>query len=87
MRVAVKTREESPFPAQPPAAGEKPSAPPAEPVLEGIWVDANLRVAFISGQALAAGEKVLGWTVVSITREKVVLQKGPASKNLRLEAR
>lgn len=62
-------------------------SPPTEPQLEGIWVDSNMRVAFISGQSLNIGDSVLGWQVVSITRDQVELRKDSRTKILRLEGK
>lgn len=56
-----------------------------DPVLEGIWVDTDMKVAFISGQALIEGGKVLGWTVKRITKTHVLLVKGGRRKILKLE--
>lgn len=67
-------------------AGETTSTiMPAEPRLEGIWVDSEMKVAFISGQALNVGSSVLGWTIVSITKDRVIIQKDSKSRTLRLE--
>jgi len=60
---------------------------PAEPVLEGIWIDSGMRVAFISGQALGVGSKIMGWKVTSITRDQVVLERGSQVKILRMEGK
>ncbi len=85
LRVEVKTRAEMPPPEPTPSPGEeKPAAKPAEPKLEGIWVDSGMKIAFISGQAVPLGGKVMGWKVVSISKENVVLQKGSATKTLKL---
>lgn len=86
LRIGVKTRAEEPLPTPAaPAAAAKPGAPPVEPKLEGVWIDAERKIAFISGQALSVGGKVLGWKVVSIARDRVVLKKGSAAKTLKLE--
>jgi hypothetical protein len=87
VRVEVKTRAEVPLPLPTIGGEEKPAVKPVEPKLEGIWVDSEMKVAFISGQALPAGGTILGWKVVSISKEKVVLQKGSATKTLRLEGK
>jgi hypothetical protein len=89
LRISVKTRAEEPLP-PPTIPGEgkpKPAEKPVEPKLEGIWVDSGMKIAFISGQALPVGGAVLGWKVVSISKEQVVLQKGSATKTLRLEGK
>jgi hypothetical protein len=68
------------------------STPPVEPtkpivpVLEGVWVDSGMRVAFISGQTILIGGRVLGWRVVEILKDQVVLEKGGAYKTLKMEA-
>lgn len=88
VRVEVKTRAEEPLPSpKPMEAEEKPAVKPVEPALEGIWVDSEMKVAFISGQALPVGGTVLGWKVISISKENVVLQKGSMTKTLKLEGR
>ncbi|MDD5382109.1 MAG: hypothetical protein PHH60_00410 [Candidatus Margulisbacteria bacterium] len=56
-----------------------------EPRLEGIWVDAEMKVAFVSGQALNEGGEVLGWKVTQITKSYVTLTKGGQTKTLKLE--
>ena len=55
------------------------------PSLEGIWVSRGTRVAFISGQAVNVGGTVLGWRVVGITQNQVVIKRGNESKILKLE--
>lgn len=87
VRVEVKARAEEPL--APPTIGgeEKPAVKPVEPALEGIWVDSEMKVAFISGQALPLGGTIMGWKVISISKEKVVLQKGFATKTLKLEGK
>jgi len=88
LRIEVKTRAEVPLPSPTPAPGEeKPAVKPVEPKLEGIWVGSEMKVAFISGQALPVGGKVMGWKVVTISKEYVVLQKGSATKTLKLEGK
>ncbi|MFH1683395.1 MAG: hypothetical protein ABIA67_00785 [Candidatus Margulisiibacteriota bacterium] len=56
-----------------------------ELVLEGIWVDSGMRVAFISEQAVIEGGTVMGWRVRRITKTQVVLVKGRENKTLKLE--
>jgi hypothetical protein len=65
----------------------KPKEPPRpqEIRLEGIWIDAGMKVAFISSQALQVGEKIRGWTVSSILKDRVLLEKGSQIKILRME--
>lgn len=88
LRVEVKTRAEEPLP--PPAfpqpgGPERPTVKPAELKLEGVWINSGMRIAFISGQALPIGGKIMGYRVMAIDKENVVLQKGAATKTLRLE--
>jgi len=87
IRVPVVTRAEEPLPnaSLSPDDKSKPAVLPPQPELEGIWIDPEMKVAFISGQAVRTGEKILGWTVTSISKEKVYLQKGSATKILKLE--
>ncbi|OGB88923.1 hypothetical protein A2625_00405 [candidate division WOR-1 bacterium RIFCSPHIGHO2_01_FULL_53_15] len=83
LRTTVRGKEELP----PPTLPGEPSPKPAEPVLQGIWLDAGMKIAFISDQVVAPGGAVLGWKVVSITQNQVTLQKGSATKILKLEGR
>jgi len=53
--------------------------------LEGIWIDATMKVAFISGSALVEGGKVMGWKLAKIYRDRVVLARGGQTKILLLE--
>lgn len=86
LRIGVKRREELPPPeAESPGTPAAPTAKPVEPKLEGIWVDSGMKVAFISGQALTTGSKILGWHVSSISREQVIMTRGSQTKILRLE--
>lgn len=67
---------------------KKTIAPPAKevaPVLEGVWVDSSMKVAFISGQAVSVGEIVNGWRVTGISERSVTITKGSRTKVLRLE--
>ena len=57
---------------------------PAEPELEGIWIGSGLKAAFISGQVLTEGGTIMGWRVIKINQNNVVLRKGRASKVLKL---
>jgi len=83
LRINVKRKViESKAPEKP---EEKPK--PAGPVLEGVWIDSGMRVAFISGQALGVGSKIMGWKVTSITKDRVVLEKGSQVKILRMEGK
>ena len=93
LRIAVRNKAEeaakaAPAPAPTAPGGEKPPAvKTAGPKLEGVWIDSGMRIAFISGQALNVGGRIMGWRVASISRDSVVLQKGSVSKTLRLEGR
>jgi len=60
---------------------------PAEPVLEGVWVDSGMRVAFISGQSLPVGGKIMGYRIISILKDQVILEKGGHIKTLKMEAK
>ncbi|MDD4178468.1 MAG: hypothetical protein PHH14_00240 [Candidatus Margulisbacteria bacterium] len=87
IRTTVLAKAEAPPPSEENTRpGEKRAAPP-EPKLEGIWYENDLKVAFISGQTASVGNQVMGWTVTSISKERVVLQKGSATKTLKLEVR
>jgi hypothetical protein len=89
LRIDVKTRAEEPLPAVklPGPESEKPAVKPAEPKLEGVWIDSGMRVAFISGTSLPVGGTILGWKVTSINKERVILQKGSLTKTLKVEGR
>jgi hypothetical protein len=81
LRINVKSKiTESTHPAPP---SEKVIV--NEPVLEGIWIDSGARVAFFYGPTHSVGENIFGWSLVSITRDSVVLEKGSATKKLKLE--
>ena len=85
-RIAVRKKASSPpsvSPGGPSAPAEEPRAD--EPVLQGIWVDEGMEVAFISSQTMNEGGTVLGWKVSSITKNYVVLIKGGKSRTLKLE--
>jgi hypothetical protein len=83
LRITVKSKEEPP----PPAAPGEPKPKPAEPKLQGIWLDSGTKVAFISDQVVAPGGTVMGWKVTSILEDRVTLQKGSSTKILKLEGR
>lgn len=84
LRIAVKTREEEPVTTTTLAA-VKPAAPrPAGPELQGIWMDSGMSIAFISDQSVQIGGTVMGWKLVSITPDHVVMKKGEATKILYL---
>lgn len=83
LRVAKKSKfKETSVPEAPPE--EKPAVKAVGLVLEGIWVDSNMKVAFISGQALGIGDNILGWKVTSISKDQVVLSNGSATKILKM---
>ena len=82
LRVPVRSKAEE---AANPRGDRSGETEPLEPRLEGMWVDADMRVAFISGQALQVGDAVMGWTVVSISKDSVLIKKDSASKILRME--
>lgn len=84
LRITVIRKEEEPSPSPTLSPTEKPK-PPVEPKLQGIWLDSGMRVAFISDQYVQVGGKILGWKVVSIDKDRVILQKGSTEKILRLE--
>ncbi|MCU0641123.1 MAG: hypothetical protein MUC35_03420 [Candidatus Margulisbacteria bacterium] len=89
LRIEVKTRAESPLPLLPtsPADPSKPVVKPVEPHLEGVWIDAERKIAFISGQSYSVGGVVLGWKVTAIGKDRVTLQKGSAIKTLKVEGK
>ncbi len=74
-----------------PSVGSGGSPTPTEaplvngPLLQGIWVDEGMEIAFISGQTVNEGGTVLGWRVSSITKNYVVLTKDGKSRTLKLE--
>lgn len=82
LRISVGKREEVP-PALEAAPANAPK--PVELKLEGIWVDARMKVAFISGQSLPVGESIGGWRVTSISKDRVILRKGSENKILIME--
>jgi hypothetical protein len=82
LRIAVRKKVEEPGA---PGAAPPEAVKPPEPQLEGVWIDAGMKVAFISGQALIPGGKIMGWTVTSILKDSVVLQKGSTVKILKME--
>lgn len=85
-RIAVR-KKASPSPSAGPGGASAPAEAPKadEPVLQGIWVDEGMEVAFISGQTVNEGGTVLGWRVSSITKNYVVLTRGGKSRTLKLE--
>jgi hypothetical protein len=89
LRIEVKTRAEEPLPVVrlPGPEPDRPAVKPVEPKLEGIWVDSDMRIAFISGQSLSVGGTIMGWKITSISKERVILQKGSLTKTLRVEGK
>ena len=92
LRVAVRTKQEEEEDRQ--AAVARTAALAANPEtvkqvapleLQGVWVDAGTKVAFISDQSLRLGETIQGWKLVSIGKDRVVLTRGGSTKILRLE--
>lgn len=64
-----------------PVSDEKPRIPK----LEGIWWDVDMKVAFISGQAVPPGGSIMGWKVVAIAKDHVTIRKGSSTKILKVE--
>ncbi len=83
LRTTVRTLAEAPLTA--PTRPGTPTAKPAEPELQGIWMDSGMEIAFISDQSLQVGGKILGWRLESIYPDHVVLKKGGATKTLYLK--
>ncbi|MBU0629595.1 MAG: hypothetical protein KKC80_01595 [Candidatus Margulisbacteria bacterium] len=83
LRIKIKEFEVKP---QPKAAPTEPKeAPPALPKLEGIWWDTDMRIAFISGQAVPVGGTVMNWKVTAIYKDRVIIRKGSSEKTLKME--
>jgi hypothetical protein len=77
-------------PGDEPAKPATPTAPAGEekpliPKLEGIWWDVDMKVAFISGQAVPVGGTIMGWQVVAIAKDHVTIRKGSSTKVLKME--
>jgi hypothetical protein len=94
LRVAVRTRQEEEEDRQ--AAVARAAALAANPEtvkqvapleLQGVWVEAGTKAAFISDQSLRIGDTIQGWRLVSIGKDRVVLTRGGSTKILRLEER
>jgi len=81
-KVEVEVRPGAMPPGAPAALTQKPKNVIK---LEGIWIDATMKVAFISGSALVEGGKVMGWKVAKIYRDRVVLARDGQTKILLLE--
>jgi hypothetical protein len=56
-----------------------------QPELQGIWVDASMKIAFISDQTVSEGGQVLGWRVARIEKTYVMLTKGGKQRILKVE--
>ncbi|OGC11707.1 hypothetical protein A3K48_04345 [candidate division WOR-1 bacterium RIFOXYA12_FULL_52_29] len=82
LRIKVKGVGEA-APAKPVSTEPKEAVP--LPKLEGIWWDADMKVAFISGQAIPVGGSIMGWKVVAINKDRVVIRKGSSEKTLKME--
>ena len=94
LRVAVRTRQEEEEEKQ--ASAARSAALAANPAtvkqvapleLQGVWVEAGTKAAFISDQSLRIGDTIQGWRLVSIGKDRVVLTRGGSTKILRLEER
>ena len=53
--------------------------------LEGIWIDSGMRVAFISGRTLVEGNSIMGWKLLKIYPEQIILKQNNKVKILKLE--
>lgn len=88
-RIAVRRKVEVEVKPAGPTPPGAPTGTPEKPKkvikLEGIWIDATMKVAFISGQALVEGGRVMGWKVAKIYRDQVVLARAGQTKILFLE--
>lgn len=82
MRAKVTRRDRKKTVAEP-VQGE--STKESIPVLEGIWVDSSMKVAFISGRAINEGGQIMGWRVTRIDERSVTIRKGSRKKILKLE--
>ncbi len=82
LRTAVRTLAEEPVTTTLPG---KPAVKPAEPELQGIWLDSGMEIAFISDQSLQVGGKIMGWELISISPDHVVMKKGGSTKTLYLK--
>jgi len=83
LRTVVRTQAEEPVTGTTLPSG--PPVKPPEPDLQGIWLDSGMEIAFISDQSLQVGGKVMGWELISISPDHVVLRKGGATKTLYLK--
>ena len=94
LRVAVRTKQEEEEDRQATAARAAALAANPETVkqvapleLQGVWVEAGTKIAFISDQSVRIGDTIQGWRLVSIGKDRVVLTRGGSTKILRLEER
>ena len=83
LRVTVSNKEEEPVTTS--TLPTEKRAAPAEPDLQGIWMDSGMNIAFISDQSLQVGGTVLGWKLAAIAPDHVVMKKGGATKILDLK--
>ncbi len=83
LRIQVRTQAEEPVSTTLP--GRPAAAKPAEPELQGIWLDSGMEIAFISDQSVQRGGLIMGWRLESIAPDHVVLTKGGATKTLYLK--
>lgn len=81
MRAKVTRRDRKKTAAEP---VQDESTKESIPLLEGIWVDSSMKVAFISGQAINEGGQIMGWRVVRIDERSVTIKKGSRRKILKL---
>ncbi|MFH1389672.1 MAG: hypothetical protein ABIH56_02980 [Candidatus Margulisiibacteriota bacterium] len=81
LRITVK----EPVTTAPKAVSTEPKEAPLLPKLEGIWWEADMKVAFISGQAVPAGGTVMNWKVTAIYKDRVIIRKGSSEKTLKME--
>jgi hypothetical protein len=87
LRVAVKTIAEEPVTTTTLAIAKPVVVRPAGPELQGVWLESGMSLAFISDQSVQLGGTIMGWKLVSITPDHVVLKKGSATKILKLEGK
>jgi hypothetical protein len=87
LRVAVLPKEAEPVTTTTLAVAKPQVVRPAGPELQGVWLESGMSLAFISDQSVQLGGTVMGWKLVSIAPDYVVLKKGPATKILKLEGK
>jgi hypothetical protein len=76
LRIAVKTKSEEPVTTTLQPGTEKPRPKPAEPVLQGIWLDSGMKVAFISDNSVPLGGTIMGWKLIAINDDSITMKKG-----------